>query len=165
MKKRFTKILLGEDMSGGGKGVCPALAISNAITNLPAEGYNLDEGICKLRWEDCEEQIDLTALVSKEPILFYDEVIFYEDELADSGVLLLTVKVISEKVKPHPVLISMLTTVEDIIPKWKIVPTKDVIEISFKDPAKREEGKKKTYKRKLHVYKKGNARMVESRRK
>ncbi|XP_074348239.1 TIP41-like protein isoform X1 [Apium graveolens] len=52
-----------------------------------------DEGICKLRWEDCEEQIDLTALASKEPILFYDEVIFYEDELADSGVSLLTVKV------------------------------------------------------------------------
>jgi hypothetical protein len=25
---------LGEDMSGGGKGVCTALAISNAITNL-----------------------------------------------------------------------------------------------------------------------------------
>lgn len=34
MKERFGKLLLGEDMSGGGKGVCPALAISNAITNL-----------------------------------------------------------------------------------------------------------------------------------
>ncbi|XP_057501148.1 rop guanine nucleotide exchange factor 1-like isoform X2 [Actinidia eriantha] len=34
MKKRFAKLLLGEDMSGGGKGVCTALAISNAITNL-----------------------------------------------------------------------------------------------------------------------------------
>lgn len=44
------------------------------------------------------------------------------------------------KVKPHPVVISMLTTVEDIIPKWKIVPTKDVIEAAFKDPVKREEG-------------------------
>lgn len=43
--------------------------------------------------------------------------------------------------KPHPVVISMLTTVEDIIPKWKIVPTKDVIEVSFKDPVKREEVK------------------------
>ncbi|KAG6436560.1 hypothetical protein SASPL_101461 [Salvia splendens] len=36
MKERFGKLLLGEDMSGGGKGVCPALAISNAITNLCA---------------------------------------------------------------------------------------------------------------------------------
>lgn len=34
MKERFAKLLLGEDMSGGGKGVSSALAISNAITNL-----------------------------------------------------------------------------------------------------------------------------------
>lgn len=37
MKERFAKLLLGEDMSGGGKGVCTALAISNAITNLSGE--------------------------------------------------------------------------------------------------------------------------------
>lgn len=36
MKERFAKLLLGEDMSGGGKGVGTALAISNAITNLSA---------------------------------------------------------------------------------------------------------------------------------
>ncbi|KAK9154375.1 hypothetical protein Sjap_001855 [Stephania japonica] len=36
MKERFCKLLLGEDMSGSGKGVCTALAISNAITNLCA---------------------------------------------------------------------------------------------------------------------------------
>lgn len=36
MKERFAKLLLGEDMSGGGNGVCTALAISNAITNLSA---------------------------------------------------------------------------------------------------------------------------------
>lgn len=46
---------------------------------------------------------------------------------------------ISEKVKPHPVVINLLTRVEDIIPKWKIVPTKDVIDAAFKDPVKREE--------------------------
>ena len=34
MKEKFSKLLLGEDMSGGGKGVCSALAISNAIINL-----------------------------------------------------------------------------------------------------------------------------------
>lgn len=33
MKERFAKLLLGEDMSGGGKGVSSALALSNAITN------------------------------------------------------------------------------------------------------------------------------------
>jgi PRONE (Plant-specific Rop nucleotide exchanger) len=34
MKDKYTKLLLGEDMSGTGKGVCSAVAISNAITNL-----------------------------------------------------------------------------------------------------------------------------------
>lgn len=34
LKERFGKLLLGEDMSGGGKGVSSALALSNAITNL-----------------------------------------------------------------------------------------------------------------------------------
>lgn len=34
MKEKFSKLLLGEDMSGGGKGVSSALALSNAITNL-----------------------------------------------------------------------------------------------------------------------------------
>lgn len=34
MKERFSKLLLGEDNSGGGKGVSSALALSNAITNL-----------------------------------------------------------------------------------------------------------------------------------
>jgi hypothetical protein len=34
LKERFAKLLLGEDLSGGGKGVSTALAISNAITNV-----------------------------------------------------------------------------------------------------------------------------------
>ncbi|KAK8580784.1 hypothetical protein V6N13_143844 [Hibiscus sabdariffa] len=39
MKERFAKLLLGEDMSGGGNGVCTALSISNAITNLSASVF------------------------------------------------------------------------------------------------------------------------------
>ncbi|XP_062144253.1 caffeoylshikimate esterase-like [Alnus glutinosa] len=46
---------------------------------------------------------------------------------------------ISEKVKPHPMIVNILTRVEEIIPRWKIVPTKDVIDAAFKDPIKREE--------------------------
>ncbi|KAL6128719.1 hypothetical protein ACLB2K_072074 [Fragaria x ananassa] len=43
MKERFAKLLLGEDMSGSGKGVCTAVTISNTITNLYATvfGANL----------------------------------------------------------------------------------------------------------------------------
>ncbi|KAG4377926.1 hypothetical protein GLYMA_18G232800v4 [Glycine max] len=41
MKERFAKLLLGEDMSGSGKGVCTAVTISNAITNLYVFGQSL----------------------------------------------------------------------------------------------------------------------------
>lgn len=39
MKEKFCKLLLGEDMSGGGKGVSSALALSNAITNVAASVF------------------------------------------------------------------------------------------------------------------------------
>ncbi|KZV57644.1 rop guanine nucleotide exchange factor 3-like [Dorcoceras hygrometricum] len=57
MKERFAKLLLGEDMSGSGKGESIAVTISNAITNLYAsifgqhqrlEPLNLDK---KLMWK------------------------------------------------------------------------------------------------------------------
>lgn len=34
MKEKFAKLLLGEDITGGRKGICTALALSNSITNL-----------------------------------------------------------------------------------------------------------------------------------
>uniref|UniRef100_A0A0C9RYV1 TSA: Wollemia nobilis Ref_Wollemi_Transcript_2233_1410 transcribed RNA sequence n=1 Tax=Wollemia nobilis TaxID=56998 RepID=A0A0C9RYV1_9CONI len=46
-----------------------------------------------LKWVACEDHINMVAVQSKDPILFYDEVVLYEDELADNGVSLLTVKV------------------------------------------------------------------------
>jgi len=46
---------------------------------------------------------------------------------------------ISDKLmKPFPIVVNVLTKFEDIIPKWKIVPTKDIIASAFKDRAKRE---------------------------
>ncbi|PWA65810.1 RHO guanyl-nucleotide exchange factor 3 [Artemisia annua] len=39
MKERFSKLLLGEDMSGSGKGVSTAVTVSNAITNLYASMF------------------------------------------------------------------------------------------------------------------------------
>jgi hypothetical protein len=39
MKEKFAKLLLGEDMSGGGKGVSTAVTISNAITNLYGNSF------------------------------------------------------------------------------------------------------------------------------
>lgn len=39
MKEKFAKLLLGEDITGGRKGVSTALALSNAITNLSGMSY------------------------------------------------------------------------------------------------------------------------------
>ncbi|KAB8099108.1 hypothetical protein EE612_028983 [Oryza sativa] len=60
----------------------------------------------------------------------------------DGAVLVAPMCKISEKVKPHPLVVTLLTQVEEIIPKWKIVPTKDVIDSAFKDPIKREKIRK-----------------------
>ncbi|XP_076919473.1 TIP41-like protein [Bidens hawaiensis] len=65
---------------------------SGSETVETSNGVNL-EGNTRLKWDDCDEQINVAALTAKEPILFYDEVVLYEDELADNGVSLLTVKV------------------------------------------------------------------------
>ncbi|XP_023514662.1 rop guanine nucleotide exchange factor 12-like [Cucurbita pepo subsp. pepo] len=67
MKERFAKLLLGEDMSGGGKGVSSALALSNAITNLAAsvfgEQWRLEPMSLerKTRWR---KEIDLLLSVT-----------------------------------------------------------------------------------------------------
>lgn len=38
------------------------------------ESGDISRDTDNLKWEDCKEKIDVTALASKEPILFYDEV-------------------------------------------------------------------------------------------
>ncbi|XP_047983026.1 rop guanine nucleotide exchange factor 3-like [Salvia hispanica] len=51
MKERFSRLLLGEDMSGSGKGVCTAVAISNAITNLYASVFGQQQRLEPLHHE------------------------------------------------------------------------------------------------------------------
>ena len=58
MKERFAKLLLGEDMSGGAKGVCTALAISNAITNLSGREFFFSNSL------DCSDYITTICLVA-----------------------------------------------------------------------------------------------------
>ncbi|GLT76197.1 hypothetical protein SLA2020_478700 [Shorea laevis] len=73
MKERFGKLLLGEDMSGGGKGVSSALALSNAITNLAAsvfgEQWRLEPMSAerKARWR---REIDLLLSVTDHIVEF-----------------------------------------------------------------------------------------------
>ncbi|KAL6056807.1 Tap42 interacting protein [Balamuthia mandrillaris] len=57
------------------------------IVPQPSEGSRL------ARLEPTEEKIDLEKLKKPDPILWFDEVVLFEDELADNGTAFLTVKV------------------------------------------------------------------------
>jgi acylglycerol lipase len=46
---------------------------------------------------------------------------------------------IADKVKPPPLVVAILIKLANIIPTWKIVPTKDIIANAIKDPEKRKE--------------------------
>ncbi|KMT08034.1 hypothetical protein BVRB_6g144400 [Beta vulgaris subsp. vulgaris] len=89
----------------------------------------LDEYIHKRRFLYGESMGGVVALLlhRKDPAFWHD------------AFLVAPMCKISEKLKPHPVVINILTKVEEIIPKWKKVPSKDVIDSAFKDPIKREE--------------------------
>ncbi|XP_071924210.1 rop guanine nucleotide exchange factor 1-like isoform X1 [Coffea arabica] len=81
IKERFAKLLLGEDMSGGGNGVCAALAISKAITNLAAtvfgELWKLEPMVpkkksmwlCEMEWLLCvsDSIVELVPSVQELP--------------------------------------------------------------------------------------------------
>lgn len=49
---------------------------------------------CVLQVSETDERIDYEKLKKQEKIYFYDDVILYEDELADNGTAVLNVKVV-----------------------------------------------------------------------
>lgn len=46
---------------------------------------------------------------------------------------------IADDLRPHPMVISVLTKLTRIIPTWKIIPTQDIIDAAFRVPEVREE--------------------------
>ncbi|KAI0501980.1 hypothetical protein KFK09_016925 [Dendrobium nobile] len=46
---------------------------------------------------------------------------------------------IAEEMKPHPVVINVLSKLSKVIPTWRIIPTQDIIDVAFKNPEKRKE--------------------------
>ena len=48
-----------------------------------------------LEWQKTEERIDYEKLKQKEQILFFEDVILYEDELDDNGCSKLSAKIVS----------------------------------------------------------------------
>lgn len=45
--------------------------------------------------------------------------------------------------KPHPIVINVLTKLSHVIPTWKIIPTQDVIDAAFRLPQVRDEVKQR----------------------
>ncbi|XP_077247543.1 caffeoylshikimate esterase-like [Tasmannia lanceolata] len=57
----------------------------------------------------------------------------------DGAVLVAPMCKIAEEMKPHPLVINVLSKLCRIIPTWKIIPTQDIIDIAIKNPEKRDE--------------------------
>ncbi|CAN7020214.1 unnamed protein product [Brassica oleracea var. botrytis] len=55
-------------------------------------------------------------------------------EFWDGALLVAPMCKIAEEMKPSPFVISILTKLFSVIPKWKIIPTQDIIDISYKEP-------------------------------
>ncbi|PON75335.1 Alpha/beta hydrolase fold [Parasponia andersonii] len=56
----------------------------------------------------------------------------------DGAVLVAPMCKIADDMRPHPVVINILTKLCKIIPTWKIIPTNDIIDLAFKVPEVRE---------------------------
>lgn len=54
---------------------------------------DVNQGSCKASWEPCPEPLPLDKLTLPDPILFFDDMVLYEDELADNGSAVLSVKI------------------------------------------------------------------------
>ncbi|XP_078429559.1 caffeoylshikimate esterase-like [Wolffia australiana] len=57
----------------------------------------------------------------------------------DGAVLVAPMCKIADELKPHPMVIRILLLLCKIVPTWKLLPTQDIIDIAFKDTAKRQE--------------------------
>ena len=55
----------------------------------------LDQKTENFDFHDSHLEIDIERLKRPDPILFYDEMVLYEDELADNGCSILSARVVS----------------------------------------------------------------------
>lgn len=63
----------------------------------------------------------------------------------DGAVLVAPMCKIADEMKPPALVVNALTLLSKIIPTWKIIPTKDIIDIAIKDPKRREEVRSNVY--------------------
>eukprot|EP00271_Cylindrocystis_brebissonii_P007038 TRINITY_DN20144_c0_g2_i1.p1 TRINITY_DN20144_c0_g2~~TRINITY_DN20144_c0_g2_i1.p1 ORF type:complete len:397 (+),score=72.88 TRINITY_DN20144_c0_g2_i1:134-1324(+) len=65
---------------------------------------------------------------------------FYQPYAWDGAVLLAPMCKIADEMIPSPLLVFVLKILARIVPKWKVVPTKDILEEAFRVPEKRAKG-------------------------
>ncbi|KAI3866173.1 hypothetical protein MKX03_008777, partial [Papaver bracteatum] len=132
MKDYGTRLAFGVEYSthGRSRGArCYIKKFSNIVTDC----RNFFKSVC-----DQEEYKDKPRLLYGESMGGAVALLIHKKDPTywNGAVLVAPMCKISEKVKPHPMVVKMLTRIEEIIPKWKIVPAKDVIDSAFKDPIK-----------------------------
>ncbi|OAY38696.1 caffeoylshikimate esterase [Manihot esculenta] len=66
-------------------------------------------------------------------------------EFWDGAVLVAPMCKIADDLRPHPVVINVLTKLSSFIPTWKIIPSKDIIDLAFKVPQVRQEVRSNPY--------------------
>ncbi|KAG8052112.1 hypothetical protein GUJ93_ZPchr0001g30944 [Zizania palustris] len=130
--------VFGMDYEGHGKSMGPRCYI-RTFHRLVDDCHHFFKSICEL-----EEYRSKSRFLYGESMGGAVALLLHKKEPAfwDGAILVAPMCKISEKVKPHPLVITLLTQVEDVIPRWKIVPTKDVIDAAFKDPVKRDKIRK-----------------------
>ncbi|XP_028126656.1 caffeoylshikimate esterase-like isoform X2 [Camellia sinensis] len=57
----------------------------------------------------------------------------------DGAILVAPMCKIADDMRPHPLVISVLTKLCRFIPTWKIIPAPDIVDVAFRDPQVREE--------------------------
>lgn len=66
-------------------------------------------------------------------------------EYWDGAVLVAPMCRISDDMKPHPIVVKVLTKLSNYIPTWKLLPGQDIIDVAFKVPEVREQIRSNPY--------------------
>lgn len=66
-------------------------------------------------------------------------------EYWDGAVLVAPMCKIADDMKPHPIVVNVLTKLTHVIPTWKIIPTQDIIDAAFRLPQVRDEVRANPY--------------------
>lgn len=127
--------VFGIDYEGHGKSKGPRCYIKR-FSNIVNDSNNFFKSICvRKEYEEMPRFLYGESMGGAVALLLHRK----EPTFWNGAVLVAPMCKISEKIKPHPVMVKFLTKLAFFVPTWKIVPTKDVIDSAFQDPIKREQ--------------------------